>query len=296
MLNKNAIFVLIANIVVFMFQIDDVAADRGRVHVVNNVVLTDRNTVLRGATMCISCGATDAVYTKAVRNLGINVIRLGVKTKAIGRTIEQQLPGIDKAVNLASQNSMYVMINNSVDPGHYDLPSLTAFWRAVAGRYKDRTNVFYEMTSEPVPWFPKDYTTQNIADLKSVHNIMRSLAPNTHIVLFTFANLDNGPMAVSKIATMQGVDYTKASVGFHHYKTNEAAITYTKAYYPLLMTETNYWIADAASRLTTVNTLRLYEKLKIGWFSLDGKGSAIHLQNEIIPNLHAGGYYWAVEN
>lgn len=295
MLNKNTAFVLIAIIVMFIFQISDAAADRGRVRVVNNVVLTDRNTVLRGATMCISCGASDAVYTKAVRNLGINVIRLGVKTTAIGRTVDQQLPGIDKVVNLASQNNMYVMINNSVDPGRYDLPSLTAFWRAVAGRYKDRTNVFYEMTNEPVAWFPKDYTTKHIADLKGVYNIMRSAAPNTHIVLFTFANLDNGPAAVSTIAKMQGIDYTKASVGFHHYKTNEAAVTYTKAYYPLLMTETNHWNPDAAARLTTVSTLRLYEKLKLGWFSLDGKGSAAHLQNEIIPNLRAGGYYWPVE-
>ena len=110
MSNKNAIFVLVANIVAFMFQIGDAAADRRRVHVVNNVVLTDRNTALRGATMCISCGATNVTYLKLVHNLGINAIRLGVKTRAIGRTVEQQLSGIDKAIDLASQNNIYVRL------------------------------------------------------------------------------------------------------------------------------------------------------------------------------------------
>lgn len=296
MSNNKTIFSVIAIIIGLMLQVTDASADRGRVRVVNNVVLTDRNTVLRGSTMCISCGANNTSYVRSVHNLGINVIRLGVKTKAIGRTVEQQLPGIDKVVDVARQNNMYVMINNSVDPGRYDLPSLTAFWRAVAPRYKYRTHVFYEMTNEPVSWFPKDYTARNIADLKSVYNIMRSQAPYTHIVLFTFPNLDNGPAAVSKIATMSGIDYTKASVGFHHYKTNKEAIIYTKAYYPILMTETNYWVDSDAARLTSVDTLRLYEKLKIGWFSLDGKGSATRLSNEIIPNLRAAGYYLAVEN
>ena len=61
------------------------------------------------------------------------------------------------------------------------------------------------------------------------------------------------------------------------------------------MTETNYWMPDGAARGTAPTTLRLYEKLGISWFSLDGKGSFEHLKDEILPDLHAQGYTWSVE-
>jgi hypothetical protein len=158
------------------------------------------------------------------------------------------------------------------------------------------------MTNEPVGWYPSSYTAQNIADLKSVYDIMRAGAPDTHIVLFSFANLvpDSPASTVAKIASMQGVDYTKASVGFHHYvdrnNAYEQTINYVRQHYPLFMTETNYWIDDPPSKATTVNTLRLEERLGISWVSLDGKGSANHFKNEIVPNLRAAGYTWAIEN
>ena len=40
--------------------------------------------------------------------------------------------------------------------------------------------------------------------------------------------------------------------------------------YPLMMTETNYWMKPDISHLR--NVLSLYEKLDMSWFSLDGRG------------------------
>ncbi|MBK8210361.1 MAG: hypothetical protein IPK78_10715 [Rhodospirillales bacterium] len=53
---------------------------------------------------------------------------------------------------------------------------------------------FYELTNEPVKggphWgAPEQYTDKVLADLKSVYLIMRRKAPDTHIVLFTTANI-----------------------------------------------------------------------------------------------------------
>jgi hypothetical protein len=65
----------------------------------------------------------------------------------------------------------------------------------------------------------------------------------------------------------------------------EAGIVCLRQSYPLIMDETNYWNSDGAAQNTPRTVLRLYEKLGISWFSLDGKGSANHLKNEILPDL-----------
>lgn len=282
--------------------------ERGRVHVANGTVLTDRDTILRGASMMILAKpgyAVDENYWRSVRELGINAIRLDVKTVQVGKTVEEQLPYLDKAVDLAASNNMYIMFKTSVKPGTYDLDSLIDFWTVAAPRYKDRTHVLYELTNEPVsgpaPWGQANqWTDKVIADLTKVYNIMRSSAPDTHIALFTTPNLyPDCASYKTVIAKMKGVDWTKASVAFHHYrgteKFGEANIVCLRQSYPLIMDETNYWNSDGAAQNTPRTVLRLYEKLGISWFSLDGKGSTNHLKNEILPDLRDQGYTWSVE-
>lgn len=282
--------------------------ERGRVHVANGTVLTDRNTILRGASMMILAKpgyAMDESYWRSVHELGINAIRLDVKTVQVGRTVEEQIPYLDKAVDLAASNNMYIMFKTSVKPGTYDLDSLIEFWTVAAPRYKNRTHVLYEVTNEPVsgpaPWGQANqWTDEVIADLTKVYKIMRASAPETHIVLFTTPNLYPDCASYKNvIAKMKGVDWTKASVAFHHYpgteKFGEANIACLRESYPLIMNETNYWNPDGAARNTPRTVLRLYEKLGISWFSLDGKGSVDHLKNEILPDLRSQGYTWRVE-
>lgn len=282
--------------------------ERGRVHVANGTVVTDEGTLLRGASMMIMKQpgyANDPSYWRAVHDLGLNAVRVDVKTVQIGKTVEEQLPYLDRAIDLASQNGMYIMFKTSVKPGGYDLDALMDFWRVAAPRYRNRTNVLYELTNEPVSGSPvwgaaNQWTDKVIGDLTQVYDLMRAAAPQTHIVLFTTPNLYPDCASWKKVvAKMQGVDWTKASVGFHHYggtvKFGEANIECLRQSYPLVMTETNYWLDDGPSRANTPTTLRLYERLGISWFSLDGKGSFDHLQNEILPDLHAQGYNWRTE-
>lgn len=283
---------------------------RGRVQIRQNGVRTDRNTVLRGACLMIggaywrsTINSQNMAYWKAAHDLGLNALRLDVKLSDAGRNISQQLPLIDKAVDLAQQNNMYIMILNSVQPGRYNLGELKTFWGVVAERYRNRTHVIYEMTNEPVAWWPHDYSAKAMNDLKSVYNIMRTRAPATHIVLFTFPNFipDSGTSIVAKIAMMSGIDYTKTSVGFHHYcggksynaAVYEATVRYVRNYYPVLMTETSYWLE--AENLVVKDGLQSDERLGIGWFSLDGKDSLTRLTNEILPRLHRAGFNWPVE-
>lgn len=280
---------------------------RARVQVKNGTVVTDIGTMLRGAALG-SLGPTgkwhDPAYWQYLhKDLKLNAVRMDVKTIQIGKTVAEQLPYLDKAVDLAAENGMYAMFKTSIKPGDYDLPSLKAFWTVVAPRYKNRTHVIYELTNEPVSGGPrwgdaKQWTDKVINDLSSVYNIMRSAAPQTHITLFSTPNLfPDCASYKAVIAKMKGVDWTKASVSFHHYRGTtefgETNLKCLKASYPLLMTETNYWNPDATD--IDPHALRIYEKLGISWFSLDGKGSALHLQNEILPDLHSHGYNWSFE-
>ena len=199
---------------------------------------------------------------------------------------------------------MYVMIMSSNKPGGYSLGELKKFWSVVAPRYKNRPHVFYEMVNEPVSGSPhwgnvSQYTDKVIADLKSVYDIMRSGAPDTHIVLFSPANLyPNCDSYAAMIAKMRGIDWSKTSVGFHHYngtkKFGEGGLKCLRQKYPLIMTETNY--LNEPARLVLKHDLAMYEKIGISWFSLDGKGSTYYLQNEIISNLRRAGYTWKAEN
>ena len=95
--------------------------ERGRVHVGNGTVLTDRNTILRGASMMLLSKpgyANDESFWKSVHDLGLNAVRLDVKTVQIGKTVAEQLPYLDKAVDLAAENHMYIMFKTSVKPEH----------------------------------------------------------------------------------------------------------------------------------------------------------------------------------
>lgn len=282
------------------------AAERGRVRIQNGTVVSDRNTILRGATNTLLASYTkDWSFWRYLNvTLGLNAVRFGVKTITIGRTVEQQLPGLDNAVNAAAANNLYLMINNSTEPGEYNLTELKKFWSVVASRYRDRTHVFYEMTNEPTKGSPqwgdaRQYTDQVRADIKAIYDIMRSGAPNTHIVLFSGANVfpDCNTYA-TMVAKLPGIDWTKTSIGFHHYggtqKFGETGLSCLRQKYPMIMTETNYWVQPQP---LFRYTLSLYEKIGMSWFSLDGKGRvAQHLETEIIPSLHADGYYWAVED
>ncbi len=280
------------------------AADRGRVRVLNGTVVTDRNTPLRGATDTLIPGVDRdwSFWRYLHEKLHLNAIRFGAKTDAT-RPIEQQLPALDKAVDAAAANNMYLMINNSTRRGEYNLSELIKFWSVVAPRYKNRTHVFYEMTNEPTQGGPhwgdaSQYTDKVRADLMTVYRLMRAAAPDTHIVMFSGGNLypDCNTYA-AMVAKMRGIDWNKTSIGFHHYagtaKFGEPGLICLKYRYPLIMTETSFWIAPFYFLEFALNR---YEKLGISWFSLDGKaGRANHLRDEIIPNLKSAGYTWPME-
>lgn len=293
---------------------------RGRPVVSNGTVHTDTGIRLHGCTMDIRKQATPPCTQQAVWNayraLGLNLVRLGVKTDAdgVGRPLAQQLPYLDAAVECAWAARMYIMPLVSVNPGTYNLAQLTAFWSVVAGRYKDRTHVLYEMTNEPTSgggyWgATAHWTTPKLTDLRSVYNIMRSGAPNTPIVLFSSTNLYPSPTSWKTVPqTFESlgspIDWSKALLGYHHYPgtylfgdpNGFGGLQAMKALgYNLLMTECNDFIwktdgNDGPSK-DPRNQQQVWlwmEQNDISWVCLDGKAGNVNTQivPEIIPYLN----------
>ena len=300
----NILFILCFLIIAFTSEHAN-ADDRGRVTIQNGTVYTDRGTMIRGMTMAVMYGpgnSRNAAYWQYMnQTLKLNAVRLGVKTGQIGRTVDQQVTYIDYVVDSAAKNNMYVMINNSILPGSYDIDQLTAFWSVVAPRYANRTHVFFEMTNEPVQggpvWGnPAQFTAKVQSDFQGLYALMRRGAPNTHIVLFPTPNLwPDCATYAAFLDKLSWVDWRNSSLGFHHYqgteRFGEGNLNCLRARYPLLMTETNYWMRRDVANMRYV--LNLYEKLGMSWFSLDGKGNAPYLENQILPQLQRDGYSWA---
>ena len=297
---------------------------RGRPQVIGGTIRTDTGQIMRGATMDIRKQANPPCNQQAVwnnyRSLGLNLVRLGVKTDADGngRAVADQIPFLDAAVECAARAHMYVMPLVSINPGGYNLDQLTAFWSAVAGRYKDRAHVFYEMTNEPVSgggyWgATPHWTPAKLADLRGVYDIMRAAAPKTHIVLFSTTNL--APTPASWHAVPQGfeaagtpMDWANVSIGFHYYKgtynfgdpNGFGGLQQMKDYgYSLFMSECNDFIGDGPSD-DPRNSQQVWlwlEQAGISWVCLDGKSGDVltQIEPEILPYLAANGHPLPVE-
>jgi hypothetical protein len=255
------------NCVVFGSGSTSSSGARGRPTIVNNTLVSDQGTLLRGGTLwlvpedpsqynwavstptdpdqddCTSnpCGNPWPIFTQ----YHLNTVRLateyGPVSSAAGVSAPLCLPEsssscpasnnaltiLESEVAQATANHMYAVIDLHWDSGAYDLPSAKIFWTAVANQFKNNTNVIFELLNEPVAWNPDNYTAQNIQDQETLYNIVHTEAPQTPVILLTFAvpmngnnTSDSSPNMTSVAKQLTGVDWSNAAVGFHGYWVN----------------------------------------------------------------------------
>ncbi|WP_169513384.1 cellulase family glycosylhydrolase [Flexithrix dorotheae] len=228
---------------------------RGRVQIINNVVVADNGENLRGGPMPLSKGhlndevlwiSNENNWIRAKYDGHLNAMRI-VCFDAWARhrgcdylTVDEQLPYIDSLVQYAENNGMYAIINfhdvgnknNSIDPVNcwltefqvgYEMDFATEFWNKVADRYKNKTHVVFELLNEPIynSNTNVNYYRNNghYANFKQLYDIVRGKAPNSHIILFSFQNLVYNIEAVVAgfSSDYPSIDWTNESVGFHFY-------------------------------------------------------------------------------
>ncbi|WP_322767815.1 glycoside hydrolase family 5 protein [Frankia sp. Cr1] len=305
-----------------------VAGARGRVQVRNNTVVTDQGTLLRAGTLWYlnySSGASqvlwareaatgDAFWTTLKAN-NLNAVRVAVSFNeaAESPTMAQITAYLDKIIAKADAHGMYVMIDYhsalAADANEqYTIERLRTFWSAIAPRYANRTNVLYELYNEPVTWRPADYTAQNIADQKEIYRLIRSKAPDTHIVILSFAvpanyGADSPPTMLSIASQFDGVvDWSKTSVGFHAYwETSSQPWVKLKASYPVICTEfmgPAGVVAEATSFDGSRWTAEVFERQGIswvGWNITDTENDISTILPDLRKDATSKGYWWKAD-
>ena len=305
------------------------AADRGRVRVIQTDhgprLVTDQGTPLRGGaawvyqwgrTDKITTYATDPAYYRRMREHGPNAVRVicfdpwqksnGYVHADLDKPQDAKalLAELDAVVELASKEGMYALIDYH-DVGTYDPQYLRKFWDLVAPRYKDRTHVLYELANEPVKWHPEDYRPAHLADLAAAFKRVRAAAPQTHVVVLSFANSSSSRPDVSMTTVARafdkaagGVDWSKASVGFHPYNTRKtsAPIAELAKEFPALNTEQNlpnfeHFVPMDGEEFGT----QTMERLGLGWFHWQVEGAEKFEKNyvgRVLADAKAKGYAW----
>lgn len=263
--------------------------------------------IAQTATLARTASAWDTA-----RSLGYNSGRVACQTLSIGLSAQTQIVLCDFVVDTVRDRCMYMWLMNTVAPGAYlDTPentqSVKDFWTLAAPRYKDMEWVAYELTNEPVrnslpghtggpnwghanAWIDSvtDAPLQSLLAIRDLYDHVRSLAPNTTILLFSTANLAPSSARWKRVVEVfesignGPVDWTKTLVSYHHYagtmlfgptaanSTDDGmdGIANFCQTYPVVMTEVNYWMEADKQTDQYRYILRKYERDAKAWCTL----------------------------
>jgi len=293
----------------------------GRVKIANNTVVTDRGSPLRAGTFWVTFDQqrmldyyrTSGPWSRA-KETHLNTVRLAVGQGWADDTIplDTYLSDLDEFVNRAEAENVYVIIDwhwTVQAHGNGDRMNLAkgqTFWNAVAPRYANRTQVIYELCNEPVAWKVSDYISQDIRDQQTLYNLMRQKAPNTHIIVLSFAIAGSG---MQNIANQLLVDWSKTSVGFHGYwEDTSQYIRNLKAVRPIINTEfmpptsatqsvkpgDDFGMKNMDGELWQTQTMERLGISWAGWFFL-WQPEPDEFEDDAKADALAKGYYWPAD-
>ncbi|MDQ8184331.1 family 43 glycosylhydrolase [Pelagicoccus sp. SDUM812002] len=218
-------------------------------------------------------------YLAELKELGLNAVHL------YGEVFDPEYPAegsqgpgysasrIDSMVEMTRELGLYlvVTIGNGANNGDYNRDYIIDFWDFYASRYAAESHVIFEIQNEPVAWSPP--YSQSVLDMEvEAYNTIRSHAPDTPVLLMTYAVLSNWNAALSDLSKIHDdIDWSNAAVGFHgyagHEETPPALEKILEAGYPMFMTEftTSEW-GYSLDHIDLEMTATL-ERLGISWLN-----------------------------
>jgi hypothetical protein len=209
---------------------------RGWAHVANGSLLADDGCLLRMNWLSTAESVSD--YQDMLDNGHYNAIRASVfvggwygnTDPASIMTIPQVIAILDNTISLAQQTGQYVVIDNHTADANncQNWDDVTALWTAVAPRYANDTNVVYEIQNEPDFCGTTSYSV--IAQHENaLYKLIRSYAPNTPILAWTFLNPvwvnSWGNNVLTVLSEAPDIDYSNAVVDFHPYGADVPIVT-----------------------------------------------------------------------
>jgi hypothetical protein len=197
---------------------------RQRVRVAGTSLVTDRGTLLRGIDIPIDLTPgfplNAGLFVNMAQTQGLNAVQ--VYLEYWGDQTGSHLAQADQIIDQAGAAGLYVILGIGGGPpgdghpgnGWFDINKVRSFWQLYGPRYKDRTHVIYQLQNQPdlscnAPW-PAD----TIAMEREGYTLLRSLAPDTHIILFSYREMPTPAQLGGGIDQLSDlVDWSNASVG-----------------------------------------------------------------------------------
>jgi hypothetical protein len=209
----------------------------------------------------------------------------GLTTAQINAALVNIETYLDHIVSLAQQSGVYIMIeeHDAMSGGCVIWADTTALWQGtgtqqgIAARYANDTNVFYQIQNEP------DYGSCAASQYsviepneQAIYNIIRAVAPNTPVLVWTIAKPDIF-MSAGGVAIVQsepGISYANATVDFHAYDSlaNIQALVNAMrgAGYPVTMSEFTDCTPTPDNGPPWATLLAYMQSAQISWVCGDG--------------------------
>jgi hypothetical protein len=197
---------------------------RGRVRVAGTSVVTDRGTLLRGIDIPIDLTPDIPLEREMFQELaliyGLNAVQVYVEYWA--QDSGSNAAQADRIVKDARDAGLYVILgigggfpgNGHLGNGWFDINKVRSFWQFYGPRYKDEPHVIFQIQNQPelscdVPWQDATYAME-----REAYTLVRSVAPETHVILFSYRNMPTASLlgtAIDQVSDL--VDWSNASVG-----------------------------------------------------------------------------------
>jgi endoglucanase len=199
-----------------------------------------------------------------IKGMGFNALHLYAEAfdrnyPASGSTAPgYAVANVDSIVAQTRTNGLYLVmtIGNGAWNGDYNAAYITNFWKFYAARYANETHVLFEIQNEPVAWGPP-YSATNATPPGALemevatYRIIRQYAPNTPVLLFSYAVLGDSGGASAALTDIHAFNtnvfgsanavWTNEAVAFHGYAgasaMSNAVAQIIAAGYPCFMTE-----------------------------------------------------------
>ncbi len=288
------------------------ACDRGRPYIHNNTLVTDQGTRMRGSTFWLYGWMYNKVQFaqsetawNAFHSNRLNAVRLACAYRpdhSNNLSLDEYEVLLDDLIDRAAEAGIYVLLEYHYYPGNYSMSGATDFWNRFAPRYADRTHVIYELTNEPVSWAPKDFEDHHLRDFEELWRICNNNAPETPIVILSFANVGYDGATPRQVADrLQGINWNKTLVGFHTYwRESSERMQNLKDGYPVVCTEFMHCEWHETKPLDGVcqHSVRL-EQLEISWWQWEIMETESEM-NSAMPDMVQGnkdaGTWWEADD
>lgn len=289
-------------------------ADRGRPTVVTHpqfigttyaTFVSDNGSLLRGprwSTDINGCQLPQRSQITSLRGLGFNALHLYAESFNEGYPAGTCRTAVETLVNWTGQDGLYLVltIGNGLANGSYDYTFAWNFWNLYAPLFKNRTHVIYEIQNEPFFNFATFSAQPSPPHLitfeRDMYNLIRSKAPNTPILLFSYAVFRSGQGVMQDVQALGStVNWSNAAIAFHGYaptlaETEATLNTVVGNRIPVMQTE---FIQDAGYTQHVPQTI-LYEDRFTSWLSFLDVQAALN-PNKYKNLLDQASVVWAAD-